>query len=216
MARVVLHSFNANEYFNLQHGVSTPEYRRNLFGGTLSGQVGKKTLVFGTFEGNRTDQEIYRNRLVLTDDAKEGIFKWYAPNDTTRNDTTVRSYNIVANDAKGIDPTVAKILALLPDKNNDYIGDTLNTAGYEFNSDIYTHRERADVRVDYDLNSKHRLFFRFNLDRTDATDTLNNADPAFPGRCRNCGNCVFRARAKTHDLVLRACDQMAGICGADC
>jgi hypothetical protein len=175
-------AFDNNEFFNRMHGISKPKYKRNLFGGTLSGHVGKKALVFGSFEGNRTDQTIYRNRLVLTDDARKGIFKWYTPDDTTRTVDTVKSFNILNNDSKGIDSTVASTLKLLPLTNNDFIGDGLNTAGYQFNNDIYTHHDRADVRVDYDINSKHRLFFRFNLDRMDATDTMNNADPSFPGQ----------------------------------
>ena len=174
-------ALDKNEYFNIAQGISKPEYMRNLFGGTISGRAGKKTLIFGAFEGNRTDQTIYRNRLVLTDDARKGIFKWYRPDDATRTVDTVKSYNIATNDSIGIDPTVKSTILLLPFANNYRLGDGLNTAGYQFNNDVFTHRDRVDVRVDYDLNSKHRLFFRFNMDRTDATDTMNNADPTFPG-----------------------------------
>jgi hypothetical protein len=172
---------NSNEYFHNNQGIAKPEYTRNLFGGTLSGKIGKKLQIFGAFEGNRTDQQLYRNRLVLTDDAKLGKFKWYSPDDTIRDEDTVRTYDIDGQDSIGIDPAIANILKLMPDSNNYYIGDDLNTAGYEFYADTFTHRERADFRLDYDLNSRHRLFFRFSYDQLDATDSMNNGEPSFPG-----------------------------------
>jgi hypothetical protein len=177
-------NLNANEFFNKAHNNVRPDYTRNLFGGTISGRLGANTLVFGNFEGNRTDQKIPRNRLVLTSDAKTGLFQWYKPDDTVRTTDTVQSFDIAANDPRGIgiDPSIASLLAKTPDSNNTDIGDGLNTEGYSFTNNAYIHQEQINVRVDHDLNARHRLFFQFNWDRTNATDLQNNADALFPGQ----------------------------------
>ena len=174
---------DANEYFNKFNNIGRPDYLRNLFGGVLSGQFNPKTAFFGIYEGNRTEQELYRNRLVLTEKAREGVFRWYTPDDTTRNSLTVKSFDIIKNDPReiGINPAVAGAINLLPKANNRYIGDVLNTAGYEFQSDLYRHQDRVDGRVDYSINPEHKIFFRAGWDRTKATDIQNGNDAAYPG-----------------------------------
>jgi hypothetical protein len=175
-------NMNARDYFNTSFGLSPPRLTRNIFGGSVSGPIKGKSLLFADFEGNRTDQEFVRNRTVLTPIAKTGVFQWFMPDDATRDSTTVRTFNIAASDPLnlGINPAVAAILAKLPDPNNFAIGDGLNTGGFRFKNPTYFQREHADARFDRDLNDIHRIFARFNLDRTDATDVANNADAPFP------------------------------------
>ena len=89
----------------------------------------------------------------------------------------VRSFDIVANDPRGlgIDPTMAAQIARFPNEpNNNYIGDGLNTGGYLYESPTYYHQQRLAVRVDREINKNQRLFFRFNWQNTDATDTQND------------------------------------------
>ena len=174
---------DAGEYFNNHNNIDQPEYMRNLFGGVLSGKLNDKIAVFGSYEGSRTDQQVYRNRLVLSDDARTGLFRWYTPDDTTRNSTTIKSFNVISRDPRkiGADPAVANAINLMPLSNNNFIGDRLNTAGYEFYNDMYYYQDRVDARVDYSLNPAHQIFFRFNWDRTDATDVQNGVDAAYPG-----------------------------------
>lgn len=179
-------NLDANEYFNNAAGVSRPAFTRNIFGATLSGPAfGKKTIFFANFEGNQTEQEITRNRQVLTPEAKSGIFRWYAPGTNLKDgeEDTIQSFDIVANDPRGlgIDPQVAQILARLPNPNNKNIGDGLNTAGFKFNSPADLNRQAVNVRLDHYLSSRHQLFLRANWNRLDAIDTLNDADAPFPG-----------------------------------
>lgn len=179
-----IHHLNANEYFNNYNRIERPETIRNLFGGVVSGHLNPKTAVLGSYEGNRTEQQLYRNRLVLTDDARTGEFRWYRPDETVRNDTTVNSFKIgTSSDPRGIgiDSAVAASINLMPLSNNNYIGDRLNTAGYEFYNDLHYYQDRIDARVDYDINPQHRMFFRFGWDRTNATDMQNSTDAAYPG-----------------------------------
>ena len=185
------HHMDANDYFNTgnqyysinQNNIERPEAMRNLFGGVISGRFNSKTAVFGSYEGNRTEQQVYRNRLVLTDEARTGLFRWYKPDDLVRNDTTIQSFDIIANDPRGlgVDPTVASILNLTPQANNNLIGDRINTGGYEFNNDVHYHQDRVDVRVDYDFDTRHHLFARVSWNRNDATDMQNGADASYPG-----------------------------------
>jgi hypothetical protein len=172
-------SLNANEFFNNASNIPKPGLTQNLFGATASGPLGDKTLIFGNFEGNITDQQITRNRLVLTPTAKTGVFQWYTPGTTT-----LQTYDIVASDPRhlGINSTAAAALAKLPDPNNTDIGDGLNTSGYRFNNPVDLHRERVTARADRTVNSTNHLFFRFNMDRIDGTDLLHNADASFPGQ----------------------------------
>ena len=178
-----IHHLDANEYFNNFNRIDRPEYMRNLFGGVISGKLNDKTAIFGSYEGNRTEQQVYRNRLVLTDEARDGEFRWYTPDDTIRNSTTVKSFNIASRDPRGIgiDPDVYSAINLMPHSNNFYIGDRLNTAGYEFYNDMHYYHDRVDARADYSLNPKHQMFFRFGWDRTNATDAQNGAEAAYPG-----------------------------------
>ena len=131
-------SLNANDFYNNAAGNERPNFRRNIFGGTVSGPLlTNRTLIFGNYEGRRTGSQIRRNRLVLMDDsddeegeaendeAKSGVFQWRTPGTDE-----LQSFDIVANDPRGlgIDPRVAEALAVLPSPNNTLIGDGLNTS----------------------------------------------------------------------------------------
>lgn len=176
-------NLNANEFFNKARGISRPENTRHLFGGTVSGPLGSRTRIFGNFEGNRTNQQMQRNRLVLSDTARTGVFRWFRPDATSFTEDEVQSFDIAANDPRGlgIDPAVAALIARTPQPNNFNIGDGLNTAGYQFNSDAYLDGEQINVRVDHDLDPRHRFFIRFAWNRTEATDTGSASEAPFPG-----------------------------------
>ena len=172
---------DANDFFAKASGLPRRGLTRNIFGATASGPLGDKTILFANIEGNRTNQTRPVSSLVLREFARTGVFRWYEPNDTTRDDTTRRSFDIVANDPRGlgIDPTMAAQIARIPveedDANiNNFIGDGLNTGGLLYQSPMHTRQERLAVRVDRDLNKNHTLFLRFNWQHTDATDTQND------------------------------------------
>lgn len=174
--------FSANDFFNNAQKLSQPRYLRNIYGASASGPFGDKTLLFANYEGTRTDRKVIRNRLVLTEEAKSGLFRWYEPGDTTRNKDTVRSFDIAANDPRGlgIDPAVAAILKKLPESNNNDIGDKLNTAGFRFESPVYERQHRLAVRADHSLHKDHHLFFRFNWNRFRDTDVWDGAEAPYP------------------------------------
>jgi hypothetical protein len=170
--------FNANNFINNARSISRPQFTRNIYGGTLSGPAfGSRNLLFLNFEGNHTDQKITRNRMVLTDEAKLGVFRWLTPGTTTEN-----SFNILQNDPRhlGVDAAIAPILAKLPSPNNFVIGDGFNTAGYMFNNPAYLNKQGVNLRLDHYSSPNHQLFVRFNWDRIDSTDLFNGRDKSFP------------------------------------
>lgn len=176
-------NMDANEFFLNSSGLPRQGLTRNIFGGTVSGPLGNRTLLFAGVEFNRTNRTRHVNTLILREDARAGLFQWYEPNDFVRDETTVRTFDIPANDPRGlgIDPTAAAQIALFPgdgdldDDEEDYInyalGDGLNTGGFLFESPAHSNQERLSVRLDRNVNARHNLFFRFNWQHADATDT---------------------------------------------
>jgi hypothetical protein len=171
---------NANDFFNKNGATVTPrpKFIQNIFGGSFGGPILKnRTFIFGNYQGRRTKQEVIRNRTVLTPSAKAGIFTWLAGGAT-------QTFNIAANDprGKGIDPQMAKIFALLPNPNNNDVGDGLNTAGFRFNNPADSYEDQFTIRGDHNLTSTHRVFLRWSWQRNSSIDSLNNADATFPGQ----------------------------------
>ena len=170
---------NANNFFSNQSGQSRPKYIRNIFGGRLEGPVRKdRTFFFGSYEGNRTRQEVVRNRTVLTPEAKQGIFRWRA-----NPSSPAQSYDVVRNDPKrkGIDPAVKSMLNILPDPNNYDTGDGLVVAGFRFNAPANSFNDQFTIKVDHQVSSGHRIFYRHSWMRTYSIDTTNSAEARFPG-----------------------------------
>jgi hypothetical protein len=171
---------NANDFFNNAGNIPKPRFTQNLFGFSIGGPVVKdRTLIFGNYQGRRTSQEVVRNRTVLTPVAKTGLFQWTPPGSSTAS-----SFDIVSNDPRklGIDPSVASVLALLPDPNNSDLGDALNTGGFRFNNPNNSDEDQLTVRVDHSLNANHRLFVRYSWERSSAVDSINGADARYPGQ----------------------------------
>ena len=176
-------ALNANEFFANTLHYPRPGLASNTYGLVATGPIGKSTRLFANYEGNRTDQQLIKNRLVLTDSAKSGIFKWFSPDDAKRNDDTVQRFDIVANDPRGIgiDASIAPLLEKLPEPNNTLIGDFLNTQGFRFDAPVAIKRNQVDVRIDQSLHANHQVFFRFDFGNTDSTDAFNGAEAPYPG-----------------------------------
>ena len=172
-------ALNANDFFNNQSGGTVPKLIQNIFGASFGGPVLKnKFFIFGNYQGQRTQQEVIRNRTVYTESAKAGIFKY---KDAAGN---VQSYDFGKADPRGIgpDPTIAKINAMVPAANNNDLGDGLNTAGYRFNNPVQSINDQFTIRGDYHISSTNVAYMRWSWYRTSSTDNLNNADATFPGQ----------------------------------
>jgi hypothetical protein len=171
---------NANDFFNNQSGGTVPKLIQNTYGASMGGRIKRnKTFFFANWQGVRTKSETIRNRTVLSNLAKQGIFQWKDAAGVTQ------QYNIVANDPRhlGIDPTVLKnSISLLPTANNSDLGDGLNLLGFRFNNPTPASSDQATGRIDHTLTDNHRLFFRWSDQHNISVDNLNNADATFPGQ----------------------------------
>jgi hypothetical protein len=171
---------NANDFFNNTSGNPTPKLVQNRFGASLGGPIHRnRAFFFANYQSTRTAEDVVRNRLVMTPEAKSGLFRWIPPGTST-----VQTFDIAHNDPRGIgiDPQISKLLSVFPDPNNFDIGDTLNNAGYRFNSPANGGDDQVTVKVDYNLTDRHRLFFRYSQGRIYSIDSLNGNEARFPGQ----------------------------------
>ncbi len=170
---------NANDWFSNQVGTAIPQFIRNSYGGSFGGPIRKnKTFIFGNFQGTRTHQQTTHEREVPTMTARQGIFEW------ADSSGTIHQYNIAAADPLhiGIDPAVAKLLALYPAPNNNNVGDGLNTAGFSFNNPVPSLEDQFTIKGDERLGDNHSFFLRWSWQRNNSIDNLNSADATFPGQ----------------------------------
>ncbi len=185
---------NANNFFNKSSGteLARPKFIQNQYGGSFGGPVlipkvfnGKdKLFFFYNYQGSKVAQEVVRNRTVLTNEAKAGLFRWVVPNGQPNAGST-QSFDIVKNDPRGlgIDKAVAANLALLPAPNNFDVGDRLNTGGFRFNAMANNQGDQHTMKTDWQATSSIRTYFRYSWFRTlTPADSLNSAEQTFPGQ----------------------------------
>ncbi|HLK68364.1 MAG TPA: TonB-dependent receptor [Bryobacteraceae bacterium] len=176
-------AFAANEWFNNQEGVRQPFLNQNIFGGRAGGPIRKdKLFFFGAFEGTYDHQQLAQNGVVLTPDARNGIFSYI---DSGGN---LRKANVLALRGVGIDPVAQGILNQLPTTINNFdVGDSspgllLNTAGYAFNQRANDRRQVVSARVDYNYSTKNTFTGAVHLakETTDRPDFSNGFQPVPP------------------------------------
>ena len=171
---------NANRFFSNSSGLARQKFIQNIYGGSLGGPVlHDKTFFFANFQGRRTVQEVERNRLVFTPEARSGLFRWKTPGTTA-----TQSFNILSADPRniGMDAKVKEMLAIMPGANNMDIGDTLNTAGYRVNLPNNSFEDQFTGKIDHQLTQMHRIFLRGSWQRNLYDDTGNNSEMRYPGR----------------------------------
>ena len=125
----------ANAWFNNRDRVPRSFLNQNQAGGTAAGPILKdKLLFYANYEARRVPQQATVNRLILTADARRGVFTY---EDLAGN---VRKVNVLEAAGVGRDPAVEALLAQVagPERINNFrAGDSResllrNTAGYSF------------------------------------------------------------------------------------
>ncbi|HEU4939383.1 MAG TPA: carboxypeptidase-like regulatory domain-containing protein [Vicinamibacterales bacterium] len=138
-----------------------------------------KAFFFFNYEQFRQPTQISRTRRILTPDAQQGLF--------TYGSTTVNLLNTAAANGQTatIDPTIKKLLA---DIYSSTSAGTLkartdpNTLDFNYQADAKQLRQYPTWRVDYNLTTNNRLSYTSYFQKYESfPDTLNNADPRFPG-----------------------------------
>ncbi len=107
---------NANEFFNNATNTDRAPLLRNQFGGTIGGPVripwlynGKnRTFFFFNYEGTRQSESVGVNRTVLTQEARNGLYR-FITSGVTRNPDTGAA--LTSNSRVVVDPTTGQIRA---------------------------------------------------------------------------------------------------------
>ncbi|MBI3656143.1 MAG: TonB-dependent receptor [Acidobacteria bacterium] len=145
----------ANSFFNNFVGSPVPFRNRNQFGGRIGGPIIKEKLFFfGYYEGLRDRRSSLRERTILLQDARSGIFTY------RDNSGQVRTLNVLSTAGfSGIDPIVnSRVLSGLPTGGNrSDLGDQLNTTGLSFNQKNNSNRNNFTTSIDYDLRAAHAI-----------------------------------------------------------
>ncbi|MBI2822637.1 MAG: TonB-dependent receptor, partial [Acidobacteria bacterium] len=145
-------NLDARNFFD----VATPEFKRNQFGFTAGGPIRRnKTFFFGSYEGLRERLGLTQRSVVLTPEARQGIF----PNRTVP-----------------VNPRVKPYLDLypLPTPGGRNFGD--GRAEFLRGFSQPTDENYFLVKVDHSLTDSDSIFVRYNFDAS----SIINQQP-FPG-----------------------------------
>ena len=179
----------ANDWFNNNSGVGRTPLIRNQFGGNVGGPVLKnKLFFFFDYNNSRIIQNSPVTRTVPLDSLRNGNVSYILNTDasgntcaaTSRQNTTPQCIGtLTPAQVKALDPQGTGESAVLfpfvngrfPHANDVTRGDGINTGGFRFNAPAPDFETNYVGRLDYDLNSKMRIFARFTLVRENATQS---------------------------------------------
>jgi len=138
-----------------------------------------KAFFFFNYEQFRQPGQVSRTRRIMTPDAQQGIFK-YGSN-------TVNLLDMAAANGQTstIDPTIKKLLA---DIYSSTSAGTLqarsdpNVLDFNYTATAKQLRQYPTWRLDYNLTANNRISYASYFQKYESyPDTLNNAEPRFPG-----------------------------------
>jgi Carboxypeptidase regulatory-like domain/TonB dependent receptor len=181
----------ANDWFNKASQIAADEPNvpgkliRNTFGAWVGGPVKKdKLFFFGTYEGQRTAENTQITRTVPTASFKAGDVK-YTSNGAvvTLNPAQIATMDplCTANGTcpwgPGVDPNVLSYFSQYPTANGLALGDGLNLGSFTFSSPSPGTLNTSIAKLDYQLNDRHHLFIRGNLQKDTTAGVLQ-----YPGQ----------------------------------
>ncbi len=203
-------ALQANTFFNNALGTPRPRQNQHFFGGDIGGPIyfprfgeggpalwsGKeKATFFFAYEGFRDNFSVTRNRTVMTDQARAGIFRYNricpaqqpappAPQCTPG----IQTVNLLSiGTVNALNPITMGIINSLPLPNNTDVGDNFNLQGFRYNVTGVSNNDKYVGRYDHQLveNTRlgsHKLEFILNYFKNILSpDTFNGLEAPFPG-----------------------------------
>jgi len=192
--------FNANTFFNNASGLNNaahtglgdkaPRLNQHFFGIQSSGPVyipklydgRNKSFWFFSYEGFREKFQATRNRTVLSDQARLGIFQYVGANGA------LQTINLLSlGNFHSLNPISTGQLNAMPAANNKDVGDQLNFQGFRYNVSGTDPSDRYNGRFDQQLWDSqkwgsHKLEFTYHHgDFLLTPDTFNGIEAPFPG-----------------------------------
>ncbi len=181
---------DANNFFANQRGVPLASFKRNQFGGMVSGPVIKnRTFFMGAYEGLRERSFSDRLTTVPTDRERTGDFSqtratatalitMFDPNTTRANPNgngSIRDAfpgNIIPQ--ARFDAVARNVIGYFPKANTP--GDAIGRNNFYNSGAAAINTDNADVRVDHNLSDQQRIFGRFSYRKS-----FNGPPQLFPG-----------------------------------
>ncbi|MBI1356151.1 MAG: TonB-dependent receptor plug domain-containing protein [Acidobacteria bacterium] len=168
---------DAKNYF-VPHGDPNPPFKRNQFGGVLSGPIIKNKLFYlGNYEGFRIRQGITALATVPTAAERVGDFSQTFNANTgalivVKDPATGQAFANNMIPTQRLDPTGLKILELYPLPNRSGAQNFVSSPSSSFDQDAYT------GRVDYQATEKDSLFGRYFATKSNETNPFGRVNGA--------------------------------------
>jgi Carboxypeptidase regulatory-like domain/TonB-dependent Receptor Plug Domain len=166
---------DANTFFNNRAALPRPAFRRNEFGGTLGGPLVRgRTFFFADYQGIRIRQPrtvtstiptLAQRQMVATGDFTGLGVPIYDPYNLVPGSTMAREpFPGNRIPPSRLDPAALKLMALLPAPTS-----LAATRNFVFNPTLSQRTDQFDIRIDQNVGSSDRLFFKYSFDDTDLT-----------------------------------------------
>jgi hypothetical protein len=175
---------DANAFFNNRSGVPKPAFRRNEFGSTFGGPIRQdRTFFFGDYQGIRIRQPrtivstiptLAQRNWVATGDFSDAGFTVFDPENMVGGQRVAFPGNRIP--ANRLDPAAVKMIALLPAPSSGAA-----TRNFIFNPTIQQRTDQFDVRLDQNLGSSDRVFFKYSYDDTNLIQPGSLPSPSNAG-----------------------------------
>jgi hypothetical protein len=187
----------ANDFFNNRQNpvLPKPSLTRNQFGASLGGPIKKdKLFFFFNYEGRRDAVSDAVDAIVPLDSFRAGnvayINNGAGCSSASRVNTQPQCISTWSGSNTTLDPAgvgpdqdlLSFVNSRYPQANDLTSGDGINTGGFRWNAPAHLASNDYVTRIDYNLNSKMKLFSRVSIYRKTQGDDANfTSAELFPG-----------------------------------
>jgi hypothetical protein len=182
---------NANTWFNKRDGLPKPELLQNQYGFSFGGPIRfpgfdgrNKAFFFVNYEEARSPGSTRRNRQILHPEAEQGIFRYQTAQGVQR--VNVLELATANGQIASTDPIITRLLADIRGavQSEGSIRDLADPLfqQYSFQFPTTSLTKYPTMRLDYQVNDKHRVTYSLNFSYPESfPDTTNTRESYFPG-----------------------------------